>query len=180
MRLPARPQTRRRGNRAVRDLKRRLGIRPKTASWPSPSLRFNPTGFAPSTDTNLVFTRHEQFRCSIGFRLTVQDKNGLVVLCLYWLQTIGKSMVEQSWRGVATTESSDEIASRPSSQRDVATFQRRNAARQAGSGSWCAPVGALSAWSASRTEASQIGLAQKHEAPCSVVAVMPIVMGIML
>ena len=64
------PQTRRRGNRALRDLKRRLGLWPKTASWPMPSLRFDPTGFAPPTDTNFVFTKHEQFRCSIGFHLT--------------------------------------------------------------------------------------------------------------
>ena len=34
--------------------------------------------------------------------------------------------------------------SRPSSQRDAAPFQRRNAARQGGSGSWFAPVGAAS------------------------------------
>ena len=46
---------------------------------------------------------------------------------------------------VAATETSSEAASRPSSQRVAATFQRRNAARQAGSGSWCAPVGASSA-----------------------------------
>ena len=54
---------------------------------------------------------------------------------------------------VATTKSPSEAARRPSSQRDAASFQRRNAARQAGSCSWCAPVGALSVWLASRTEA---------------------------
>ena len=45
------------------------------------SIRFNPAGFAPPTDTNLVFTKHEKIRCSIGFRLTVQEQNGLVGLC---------------------------------------------------------------------------------------------------
>ena len=80
MRLPARPRNRRLGNRALRDLKRRHGLGPKTASWPMPSLRFNPTGFAPPTDTNLACARHEKLRCSIDFRLTIQDKNGLVAL----------------------------------------------------------------------------------------------------
>ena len=80
LRLSARPRNRRRGNRALRDLNRRLGLWPKTASWPMPSLRFNPTGFAPPTDTNLAYARHEQFRGYIGFRLSVQDKNGLVAL----------------------------------------------------------------------------------------------------
>ena len=46
---------------------------------------------------------------------------------------------------VAATESSNEASSRPSGQRGIATFRRRNAARQAGSVSWFAPVGALSA-----------------------------------
>ena len=41
------------------------------------SIRFNPPGLAPPTDTNLVFTKHEKLRCSSGFRLAVQDKNGL-------------------------------------------------------------------------------------------------------
>ena len=41
-----------------------------------------------------------------------------------------------------TIEEWDEATYRPSSQRDAATFQRRNAARQGGSGSWLAPVGA--------------------------------------
>ncbi len=75
-------------NRASRDLNRRLGIRPKTASWPSPRLRFNPAGFAPPTDTNLACARHEQFRYSIGFRLPVQDKNGLVVVYLFGLHIL--------------------------------------------------------------------------------------------
>ena len=35
-----------------------------------PSLRFNPAGFAPPPDTNLVFTRHEKLRFFIGFCLT--------------------------------------------------------------------------------------------------------------
>ena len=46
---------------------------------------------------------------------------------------------------IVATASSNEATSRPSGQRDVATFQRRNAARQAGSVSWFAPVGASSA-----------------------------------
>ena len=38
----------------------------------------------------------------------------------------------------------NEATYRPSSQRVAATFQRRNAARQGGIGSWFAPVGAAS------------------------------------
>jgi len=87
MRLPARTNKPVGGaNRALRDMKRRLGLGPKTASWPMPSLRFNPSGFAPPSDTNLAFARHEKkFRYSIDFRLAVQDKNDLVGVCHDWL-----------------------------------------------------------------------------------------------
>ena len=79
------PQTRRRGNRALRDLKRSLCLGPKTASWPMQRLRFDPTGFAPPTDTNFVFTKHEQFRCPIGYRLISPEQNNLDVVCHDWL-----------------------------------------------------------------------------------------------
>ena len=45
---------------------------------------------------------------------------------------------------VEMIEEWNEATYRPSSQRVAATFQRRNAARQGGSGSWLAPVGATS------------------------------------
>ena len=67
---------------------------------------------------------------------------------------------------VVATELSSEATIRPSGQHAAAPFRRRDAARQVGSVLWFAPVGALSAESVSRTEASQIGLAQNqnHEA----------------
>ena len=45
---------------------------------------------------------------------------------------------------VEMIEEWNEATYRPLSQRVAATFQRRNAARQGGSGSWFAPVGAAS------------------------------------
>ena len=68
-------------NRASRDLNRRLGLGPKTASWPMPRLRFNPAGFAPPPDTNLVFTRHEQFCCHIDASFDSLRGNDLVDVC---------------------------------------------------------------------------------------------------
>ena len=44
---------------------------------------------------------------------------------------------------VATTKSPNEASCRPSGQRVAAPFQAADAARQADSGSWFAPVGAL-------------------------------------
>ena len=38
-------------------------------------------GFAPPPDTNLVFTKHEQFRSFIALLLIPSEKNGLVALC---------------------------------------------------------------------------------------------------
>ena len=45
-------------------------------------------GFAPPTDTNLVFTRHEQFRSSVDLLLIVQEENGLVVVYLFGLHIL--------------------------------------------------------------------------------------------
>ena len=53
-----------------------------------PRLRFNPAGFAPPPDTNLVFTRHEQFRFSADLLLIVQEENGLVVVYLFGLHIL--------------------------------------------------------------------------------------------
>ena len=54
---------------------------------------------------------------------------------------------------IVATYLSSEATWRPSGQRVAATFRRRNAARQVGSVLWFAPLGALSAWLASRTGA---------------------------
>ena len=65
-------------NRALRDLNRRLGLGPKTLSWPSPRLRFNPAGFAPPPDTNWAYAHHEQFHSFIGLLLIPQERTILL------------------------------------------------------------------------------------------------------
>jgi len=68
-------QTRRAG-RIARGaiLKRRLGLGPKTASWPMPSLRFNPAGFAPPPVTNARL--HETRTISLLDWLTTDRPRG--------------------------------------------------------------------------------------------------------